>query len=64
MFAELARVYLEAINGGAVPTISTAWDAVVQAECRRALQAAVQTFDEQSAIVAWVGYALSCNWFF
>ena len=38
--AGMATQYVAAINGGAVPTIATAWQSVAEAECRRAAQAA------------------------
>ena len=34
MFAGLIRSYVEAINSGGVPTISSAWDGITLAECR------------------------------
>jgi hypothetical protein len=38
--AGLAAAYVEAINGGAVPTIATAWQGVAEQESRRAADAA------------------------
>jgi len=38
--AGMATQYVAAINGGAVPTIATAWQSVAEAECRRAAAAA------------------------
>ncbi|KAJ4459351.1 putative Guanylate-binding protein 2 [Paratrimastix pyriformis] len=46
MFAELAHSYVAAINEGVVPTISTAWESVVAAECRRAVQVALAQFEQ------------------
>lgn len=40
VLAALATAYVDAINGGAVPTIATAWQGVAEAECRRAADAA------------------------
>ena len=42
--AGLARAYVAAINAGAVPTISTAWQGVADAECRRAAAAAEEAY--------------------
>jgi hypothetical protein len=38
--AGMAETYVAAINGGAVPTIATAWQSVAEAECRAAAEAA------------------------
>ncbi len=38
--AALAAAYVDALNGGAVPVIATAWEGVAEAECRRAADAA------------------------
>ncbi|KAK9918012.1 hypothetical protein WJX75_000546 [Coccomyxa subellipsoidea] len=46
MLAGLASAYVEAINTGAVPTISTAWQGVAEAESRRAADAAEQAYRE------------------
>lgn len=40
LLAGLAEAYVAAINGGAVPTIATAWQGVAEAESRRAADAA------------------------
>ena len=40
MLLQLAESYVEAINGGALPTISTAWQAAISLECHRALDEA------------------------
>ncbi|BDA47092.1 Guanylate-binding protein 1 [Coccomyxa sp. Obi] len=47
MLAGLASAYVEAINKGAVPTISTAWQGVAEAESRRAADAAEQAYREE-----------------
>jgi hypothetical protein len=44
MFVELVKAYVEAINGGSVPTISTAWEAVTIQECRAAMSSALDTY--------------------
>lgn len=36
--------YLHAINNGAVPTISSSWQSVEEAECRRAYDSATETY--------------------
>jgi hypothetical protein len=42
----LAGSYCEAINAGALPTISTAWSAVINLECQRALDEAARLYVE------------------
>ncbi|KAK9868501.1 hypothetical protein WJX84_006010 [Apatococcus fuscideae] len=44
MLAALTKAYVDAINHGAVPTISTAWQGVAEAECRRAGDAAEEAY--------------------
>lgn len=44
MLAGLVTAYVDAINGGAVPNIATAWQGVAEAECRRAADAAEQEY--------------------
>ena len=44
MLAGLVSAYVDAINGGAVPNIATAWQGVAEAECRRAADAAEQEY--------------------
>lgn len=44
MLARLARAYVAAINGGAVPVIHTAWQGVADATCREAADAAVDFY--------------------
>ena len=41
---QLAGSYCEAINAGALPTISTAWSAVINLECQRALDEAARLY--------------------
>ena len=41
----LTHQYVEAINKGAVPNIESAWQYVCNAECQKALHAAVSTFE-------------------
>lgn len=42
---ELTRSYVGAMNSGAVLTIATAWENVVQQECQKALAAAMRTYE-------------------
>lgn len=46
MLAGLVSAYVNAINGGAVPTIATAWQGVAEAECRRAADAAEKKYHQ------------------
>ena len=46
MLAGLVKAYVDAINGGAVPTIATAWQGVAEAECRRAADLAEKQYHE------------------
>ena len=43
--AGMAKQYVAAINGGAVPAIATAWQSVAEAECRRAAEAGEAAYD-------------------
>jgi hypothetical protein len=43
--AGMAKQYVAAINGGAVPAIATAWQSVAEAECRRAAEAGEVAYD-------------------
>jgi len=45
MLLELSQSYVEAINSGAVLTISTAWENVVTQECQKALATAMKTYE-------------------
>ncbi|KAJ6885936.1 guanylate-binding protein 1 [Populus alba x Populus x berolinensis] len=40
----ITESYLEALNNGAVPTISSSWQSVEEAECRRAYDAATEIY--------------------
>eukprot|EP00698_Gefionella_okellyi_P012374 TRINITY_DN3329_c0_g1_i2.p1 TRINITY_DN3329_c0_g1~~TRINITY_DN3329_c0_g1_i2.p1 ORF type:complete len:653 (-),score=101.34 TRINITY_DN3329_c0_g1_i2:88-2046(-) len=44
MLVHLARQYVEAINSGSIPTIRTAWENVVEMQCRKAVQQASQMY--------------------
>jgi hypothetical protein len=52
MLLSLTDAYVKAINEGALPTISTAWQNVVVIECERALKAGSQLYREGAAEVA------------
>jgi hypothetical protein len=45
MLCELADSYVAALNSGSVPTISTAWDRVLEAELRRVHDSACHAMD-------------------
>ena len=49
MLAEIAASYVDAINGGALPTISTAWQAVVSLESQRAMHEARERYAAAAA---------------
>ncbi|KDP21017.1 hypothetical protein JCGZ_21488 [Jatropha curcas] len=40
----ITESYLEALNNGAVPTISSSWQSVEEAECRKAYDAAIEVY--------------------
>ncbi|OMO65258.1 hypothetical protein COLO4_31408 [Corchorus olitorius] len=40
----ITESYLDALNNGAVPTISSSWQSVEEAECRRAYDSAAETY--------------------
>ncbi|KAF0695788.1 Aste57867_13439 [Aphanomyces stellatus] len=44
MFAGLLVAYVDAINHGSVPTISSAWDGVTATECKKAMKSAHEAF--------------------
>ncbi|OQR87765.1 guanylate-binding protein [Achlya hypogyna] len=44
MFAGLLVAYVDAINNGSVPTISSAWDGVTATECKKAMKSATEAF--------------------
>jgi len=46
MYFAMVEKYVEAINNGAVPTINTAWEHLVETECREALEAAWNLYEE------------------
>jgi len=45
MLGELAKSYVNSINSGGVPTISSAWESVVQIEGAKAQEAALQVYE-------------------
>ncbi|KAL6610781.1 hypothetical protein ACP70R_040750 [Stipagrostis hirtigluma subsp. patula] len=45
ILAGLTQSFLDAINSGAVPTISSSWQSVEEAECRRAYDSAVDAYN-------------------
>lgn len=47
MLASLAMAYCTALNTNAVPTISTAWDRVVDSQCSDAVEAAAQLYSKR-----------------
>lgn len=47
MFAGLLRAYVDAINSGGVPVITSAWDGVTASECRKAMHGAFESFETQ-----------------
>jgi hypothetical protein len=47
MLATLAETYVEALNSGGVPVISTAWDRLVQLQTREAMQKGFEIYKEQ-----------------
>ncbi|CAL9778213.1 unnamed protein product [Musa acuminata subsp. burmannicoides] len=44
ILAGITQSYLDAINNGAVPTISSSWQSVEEAECRKAYDAAAEIY--------------------
>ncbi|KAJ1444801.1 guanylate-binding protein [Pelagophyceae sp. CCMP2097] len=50
-YLELLRQYVDAVNGGGVPVISSAWDHVASAECAAAQSAASDLYDSSMAAV-------------
>ncbi|KAJ3092067.1 hypothetical protein HK102_011132 [Quaeritorhiza haematococci] len=46
MFSELAQSYVNAFNNGGIPVIRSAWDQVLGAEARRAVDAAYEEYEE------------------
>ncbi|TYZ62165.1 hypothetical protein PybrP1_009636 [[Pythium] brassicae (nom. inval.)] len=49
MFAGLLHAYVDAINSGGVPVITSAWEGVTASECRKAMGAAFDLFRQQVA---------------
>lgn len=49
MLASLAEAYCGALNAGATPTISTAWDRVVESQCQEASEGGVRTYRDTMA---------------
>ncbi|KAF0927221.1 hypothetical protein E2562_031018 [Oryza meyeriana var. granulata] len=45
VLAGLTQSFLDAINTGAVPTISSSWQSVEEAECQRAYDSAIDTYN-------------------
>lgn len=45
MLATLAQTYVDALNSGGVPTISTAWDRVLQSQAAEAVAKALAAYD-------------------
>eukprot|EP00966_Prymnesium_polylepis_P098260 2275633-Prymnesium_polylepis.1 len=52
MLLALTDAYVKAINEGALPTISTAWQNVVVIECERALKAGSALYRDGAAAAA------------
>ncbi len=46
MLGSLAEAYVTAINSGGTPTISTAWDRVVDTQCADAVEGSARTYIE------------------
>ncbi|XP_077212451.1 uncharacterized protein LOC143847490 [Tasmannia lanceolata] len=44
VLASITQSFLDAINNGAVPTISSSWQSVEEAECRRAYESATDVY--------------------
>ena len=49
MLATLATTYADALNSGGVPTISTAWDRVLQSQAAEAMAKALEDYDAAAA---------------
>lgn len=49
MLATLAGTYVDALNSGGVPTISTAWDRVLQSQAAEAVAKALAAYDRRAA---------------
>ena len=46
MFCSMIEKYIDAINNGGVPTISTAWEYVLESECINAYNEAIEIYNE------------------
>eukprot|EP00735_Rhodelphis_limneticus_P000809 TRINITY_DN11339_c0_g1::TRINITY_DN11339_c0_g1_i1::g.26418::m.26418 TRINITY_DN11339_c0_g1::TRINITY_DN11339_c0_g1_i1::g.26418 ORF type:complete len:649 (+),score=246.62,sp/Q96PP9/GBP4_HUMAN/36.03/4e-75,GBP/PF02263.14/1.1e-65,GBP_C/PF02841.9/1.5e-33,GBP_C/PF02841.9/1.4e+04,MMR_HSR1/PF01926.18/0.21,TPR_MLP1_2/PF07926.7/8.2e+02,TPR_MLP1_2/PF07926.7/0.32,TPR_MLP1_2/PF07926.7/5,Dynamin_N/PF00350.18/0.43,Dynamin_N/PF00350.18/6.8e+02,Dynamin_N/PF00350.18/1.5e+04,Baculo_PEP_C/PF04513.7/6.8,Baculo_PEP_C/PF len=46
-FLGLSQAYVDAINSGAVPTLSTAWDSVREKECQKAAASAYEVYKKE-----------------
>jgi hypothetical protein len=46
MFAGLLQAYVDAINSGGVPVITSAWEGVTASECRKAMSGAVDEYKQ------------------
>ncbi|KAM7500756.1 hypothetical protein LguiA_025170 [Lonicera macranthoides] len=44
IFAHITQSFLDALNNGAVPTITSSWQSVEEAECQRAFDAATEVY--------------------
>lgn len=49
MFAGLLQAYVDAINSGGVPVITSAWEGVTASECRKAMSGAVDEYKKAVA---------------
>jgi Guanylate-binding protein, C-terminal domain/Guanylate-binding protein, N-terminal domain len=47
MFSGLVESYVAAINSGGVPTLSTAWDSISEAECLSAMEKALDSYEAE-----------------
>ena len=47
MFASMVEAYVNAINDGGVPTISSAWDDIMLSECRNAMNTTLTAFQSE-----------------
>lgn len=45
MFAELAQHYVETMNSDAIPTISSAWERVIDGQLNRVFEQALEELD-------------------
>ena len=47
MLANLANVYVQSINEGAIPNIENAWTYICQTECQKSLENSIEVFEEK-----------------